>query len=119
MKSLIRKLKNYFVRSGSSLSGYPDRTGFKPKPQPVRSSVTIDEPDEPQPDDDGWIKMPNGDRYRKIKCGYGSDMSLVEDDPGPGRRTRIVSRGFQLCRGCGRRVPERLRGGLCSWCLGA
>lgn len=67
-------------RVNFQVSGRPDNPGTAFKP-PVRSlgySCEVDEPT-PEPDGDGWIKLPNGDRYRKIKCGQGAET--IEDEP--------------------------------------
>jgi hypothetical protein len=91
MNVLLQKIRIslFGPRSGSSMSSAAPESFHRPKPQPVGSSIEIDEPKLPEPDMDGWIRLPNGDRYRKIKCGMGSGSAIDDDDPSLRRRRRV------------------------------
>lgn len=109
----LRKLKRFFFgpRAGTSLSLNVAESDHSPAVQPFPSEV--DKPEAlREPDMDGWVRQPNGDRIRKIRNGMGSEM--IDDN----RPVSRVAPGWQKCRGCQRREPERLRGGLCDWCRG-
>lgn len=79
---LLQKIKKYLFgppdsesKSGLILSSDGPENDHRPRLQRVMESVEIDERT-PEPDDDGWIRLPNRDRYRKLPIGsMGSGMS--------------------------------------------
>lgn len=72
---LIKMLRKLLGISAGEYSAVPE-ADVKPQIQPVETSTTIDES---EPDDDGWQRRPNGERFRRIKHG-GMGSGMFEDD---------------------------------------
>lgn len=71
---LLQKIKNYLFG--------PPENDHRPRPQREMESVEIADRT-PEPDDDGWINLPNRDRYRKLPPGsMGCGMSTDEEPRG-------------------------------------